>query len=143
MKITRRQLKQLIKEELNMLESNSGSDYDEKLDPDGNGALDADELRDIADDLETEDQDPPKSFSVSYRSSGYQGRRIISRDRAWLEFVPKGNPSQTPEDMFREVTLLKNWDPEIQRALDASDHDLAPGDLDQYDVYSVYATTTG
>ena len=51
MKITRRQLKQLIKEELNMLESNSGSDYDEKLDPDGNGALDADELRDIADDL--------------------------------------------------------------------------------------------
>jgi hypothetical protein len=136
MKITRRQLRQIIKEELNTLS---------EADPDTNsdGALDAPELRHLADELEGEGQDPPKSFSVPYRSSGYQGRRIISRDRAWLEFVPKGNPSRTPEDMFREVTLLKNWDPEIQKALDATGHDLSRGDIDQYDVYSVYATTTG
>jgi len=113
------------------------------MDSDGDGALSPGELHQLADELEGEGQDPPKSFSVPYRSSGYQGRRIISRDRAWLEFVPKGDPPRTPEDMFREVTLLKNWDPEIQKALDAADHDLSRGDIDLYDVYSVYATTTG
>ena len=88
MKITRRQLRQIIKEELSLLESNSDSDSGEKLDPDllkgayvsskedreamkgyiaklkakkksmdsdGDGALDADELRAIADDLEDEE----------------------------------------------------------------------------------------
>jgi len=88
MKITRRQLRQIIKEELSLLESNSDSDRGEKLDPDllkgayvsskedreamkdyiaklkakkksmdsdGDGALDADELRAIADDLEDEE----------------------------------------------------------------------------------------
>ena len=88
MKITRRQLRQIIKEELSLLESSSDSDRGEKLDPDllkgayvsskedrkamkdyiaklkakkksmdsdGDGALDADELRDIADDLEGEE----------------------------------------------------------------------------------------
>ena len=134
MKITRKQLRQTIREELNRIV---------EADTDGDGALDADEIRQLASDLEGESRNPPKSFSVPYRNSGYQGRRIISRDRAWLEFVPKGNPPRTPEDMFREVTLLKNWDPEIQKALDASDHDLSRGDIDQYDVYSVYATTAG
>tara|TARA_R110001583_G_scaffold1706_2_gene13191 strand:- start:2301 stop:3224 length:924 start_codon:yes stop_codon:yes gene_type:complete len=87
-KITHRQLRQIIKEELRLLESNSDSDHGEKLDPDllrgayvsskedreamkdyiaklkakkksmdsdGDGALDADELRAIADDLEDEE----------------------------------------------------------------------------------------
>ncbi len=89
MKITRRQLRQIIKEELSMLEADSDSDRGEKLDPDllkgayvsskedraamkdyiaklkmkkkttdsdGDGALDADELRAIADDLEGEEE---------------------------------------------------------------------------------------
>ncbi|MDB4337567.1 hypothetical protein OAA09_00955 [bacterium] len=87
----------------------------------------------------------PKTRRISYQGRGYRGRRIISRDRAWLEFVPKGNPSETSEDMFRAVTLLKPTDPEIQKALDGARPDLVRsiGDLDQYDVYSVYATTTG
>jgi hypothetical protein len=87
----------------------------------------------------------PRTRTISYTASGYQGRRIHPRDRAWLEFVPKGSPSQTREDMFRAVTLLKPTDPEIQKALDDARPDLVRsiGNLDQYDVYSVYATTTG
>ncbi len=82
------------------------------------------------------------SFRIAYRSMGYGGRRIISRDRAWLEFVPKGNGPDTQEDMFRAVTLLEDGDPEVLRALEAG----APksmGPLEAYDVYYVYATTTG
>ena len=86
--------------------------------------------------------EPAKSFRIAYRSSGYRGRQIVSRDRAWLEFVPKGAPSMTPPDMFRSVTLLEPGDPEISKALQRG----APksmGSLDRYDVYYVYATTTG
>jgi len=82
------------------------------------------------------------SFKLPYRGTGYGGRRIISRDRAWLEFVPRGSDPLTPEDMFRSVTLLEIDDPEILKALQSG----APksmGPLDSYDVYSVYATTAG
>ena len=85
---------------------------------------------------------PVSSFRISYQGSGYGGRQIISRDRAWLEFVPKGAPSETKDDMFRAVTLLEPGDPEILKALKRG----APksmGPLENYDVYSVYATTTG
>lgn len=83
-----------------------------------------------------------KSFRLPYRGVGYGGRRIISRDRAWLEFVPRGSPSETRDDMFRAVSLLEPGDPEILKALQQG----APksmGPLEAYDVYSVYATTTG
>jgi hypothetical protein len=85
-----------------------------------------------------------KSFKIPYNNYGYKGRKIISRDRAWLEFVPKGSPSMTREDMFRAVTLLDSDDEEIGLAM-ATTH--APKfdrrHLENYDVYSVYATTTG
>jgi hypothetical protein len=87
---------------------------------------------------------PPESFKIPYKNYGYEGRKIISRDQAWLEFVPKGSPALTPEDMFRAVTLLDSDDPEIGLAM-ATTH--APKfdrrHLENYDVYSVYATTTG
>ena len=87
---------------------------------------------------------PPESFKIPYNNYGYEGRKIIDRDRAWLEFVPKGSPALTPEDMFRAVTLLDSDDEEIELAM-ATTH--APKfdrrHLENYDVYSVYATTTG
>tara|TARA_B100000700_G_scaffold331524_1_gene465153 strand:- start:1121 stop:1519 length:399 start_codon:yes stop_codon:yes gene_type:complete len=80
----------------------------------------------------------------------FDGRRIHPRDRAWLEFVPKGAPSITPEDMFRAVTLLDLSDPgvrgNVQSAIERGRNPALIqqiGDLDQYDIYSVYATTTG
>jgi len=84
----------------------------------------------------------PKSFKLPYRDYGYKGRRIISRDRAWLEFVPKGSDSLTRSDMFRAVTKLDHDDPEISKALMlGTPKSMAP--LDAYDIYYVYATTTG
>lgn len=76
------------------------------------------------------------NIKVFYRDhAAYEGRRIISRDRAWLEFVPKGDPP--PSGYLLRVT-----------ALDAdSDHvrQKAPRDisLDNFDVYGVYETTAG
>tara|TARA_R110001583_G_scaffold189553_1_gene352759 strand:- start:220 stop:534 length:315 start_codon:yes stop_codon:yes gene_type:complete len=104
MKITRRQLRRIIKEAVESIELES------------------------------------KPFKIPYRSVGYAGRRITDRDRAWLEFVPKGSPALTPEDMFRAVTLLDINDPEILKAL-RRENLAAP--IENYDVYSVYATTTG
>jgi hypothetical protein len=87
-----------------------------------------------------------KSFSVPYEGFGYGGRRIISRDRAWLEFVPKGEESSTRKDMFRSVTLLDQGDPEVEKVVARGgwyvDRYLKEP-VDNYDVYSVYATTTG
>ena len=83
-----------------------------------------------------------KPFRIPYRSVGYAGRRIPNRDRAWLEFVPQGQPSTTPEDMFRAVTLLDIDDPEILKVIQAGSPK-SMGPLENYDVYSVYATTTG
>jgi len=87
---------------------------------------------------------PMESFKIPYNNYGYEGRKIIDRDRAWLEFVPKGSPAMTREDMFRAVTLLDSGDEEIELAM-ATTH--APKfdrrHLENYDVYSVYATTTG
>jgi len=85
-----------------------------------------------------------ESFKVPYSRTGYGGRQIISRDRAWLEFVPKGSAPMTRDDMFRAVTLLDAGDPEINKALEKG-APIAPNsmELSNYDVYSVYATTTG
>jgi len=86
--------------------------------------------------------DTRKSFRLAFRGTGYAGRRIIGGDRAWLEFVPQGSPPETREDMFRAVTFLEAGDPEVLKALQGG----APksmGPLESYDVYSVYATTTG
>jgi len=138
MKITSKQLRRIIKEELSLLS---------ETDSDGDGSLDAGELRRLADELEGKDQQPLKSFRVPYSGFGYGGRRIISRDKAHLEFVPKGSGPLTREDMFRSVTLLNQGDPEIQKALGNSRNvwyvpkDMAS--IDQYDVYSVHSTTTG
>ena len=92
--------------------------------------------------IEEEMRNISQSFRIPYRDIGYGGRRIISRDRAWLEFVPKGAGPDTQEDMFRSVTLLEPDDPEIQKAIKLrGPKDM--GSLEQYDVYSVHATTTG
>ena len=103
MKITRRQLRQIIKESM------------------GN----------------------PESFTIPYKNYGYEGRTIVSRDKAWLEFVPKGSPALTPEDMFRAVTLLDSDDQEIGLAMATTHAPKDAGPIENYDVYSVYATTTG
>jgi hypothetical protein len=112
-------------------------------DIDGDGLLGPGELRLLADELEGEGQQSLESFRIPYRNYGYEGRRIISRDRAWLEFVPKGSGSQTRDDMFRAVTLLDSDDPEIGLAMATVHAPKSAGPLEQYDVYSVYATTTG
>jgi hypothetical protein len=104
MKITKRQLRQIIREAVHMPHAET------------------------------------KPFKIQYRSVGYAGRRIVSRDRAWLEFVPKDAPPMTTQDMFRAVTLLDIDDPEILKAL-SRENLAAP--IKNYDVYSVYATTTG
>jgi hypothetical protein len=85
-----------------------------------------------------------ESFKLGLGGHAYGGRRLISRDRAWLEFVPRGSPPLTREDMFRAVTLLEDphSDPNVLKALKANPPK-AMGPLDAYDVYSVYATTTG
>ena len=85
---------------------------------------------------------PVTDFKIHYSGVGYGERSIVSRDRAWLEFVPKGTGPKTRDDMFRAVTLLDNDDPEISKVLQRG----APksmASLENYDVYSVYATTTG
>tara|TARA_R110001583_G_scaffold1706_2_gene13190 strand:- start:1878 stop:2291 length:414 start_codon:yes stop_codon:yes gene_type:complete len=137
MKITKRQLRRIIKEELSRII---------EADIDGDGALDPSELHHLADELEGESQQSLESFNVPYKGFGYGGRRIISRDRAWLEFVPKGADPSTQEDMFRSVTLLDQGDTEVEKVIKrggwyVDKYLKAP--IDQYDVYSVYATTTG
>ena len=135
MKITRNQLRQIIKEELSLLEA----------DADGDGKLSSDELRNIADELE----EPLRVFGIPYKGGfAYGGRRIISRDRAWLEFVPKGEEPDTKDDMFRSVTLLEPGDPDVKKVIDnprnawyVKKYLKVP--LEKYDVYSVYAHTTG
>ena len=124
MKITKRQLRRIIRE---------ASDwYDEAA---GHETLA---------DRKFADSQQLKSFKIPYNNYGYEGRKIIDQDRAWLEFVPRGSPPATPEDMFRAVTLLDSDDKEIGLAM-ATTH--APKfdrrHLENYDVYSVYATTTG
>lgn len=77
-----------------------------------------------------------KRTRVYYKSHAiYDGRRIISRDRAWMEFVPKGQPA--PEGYLLRVTQL---DPD-----DVHVREQAPDsiDLDHFDVYGVYETTAG
>ena len=118
MKITRRQLRRIIREVI------EGPDYLQRLEDENAYA-------------------PLESFKIPYKNYGYQGRRIISRDRAWLEFVPKGSPPKTQEDMFRAVTLLDSDDPEIGLAMATVHAPKSAGPVENYDVYSVYATTTG
>jgi hypothetical protein len=140
MKITRRQLRQIIKEELSRSLSEAGPDIN------SDGTLDASELRDLADDLEGEGQQSLESFRVPYKGFGYGGRRIISRDRAWLEFVPKGAEPSTQEDMFRSVTLLDQGDPEVEKVIKRGGwyvDKYLKVPVDNYDIYSVHATTTG
>ena len=86
---------------------------------------------------------PPESFKIPYKNYGYEGRTIIDRDQAWLEFVPKGSPALTPEDMFRAVTLLDSDDLEIGLAMATVHAPKNAAPVESYDVYSVYATTTG
>ncbi len=123
MKITKRQLRRIIRE---------ASDwYDEEA---GHETLA---------DRKFADSQQLKSFKIPYKNYGYQGRQIISRDQAWLEFVPKGSPPITQEDMFRAVTLLDSDDLEIGLAMATVHAPKNAGPLESYDVYSVYATTTG
>jgi hypothetical protein len=100
------------------------------------------QLRSIIRESLMEGYNSMSPFRIPYRSVGYAGRRIPNRDRAWLEFVPQGQPSTTPEDMFRAVTLLDIDDPEILKVIQAGSPK-SMGPLENYDVYSVYATTTG
>jgi len=181
MKITRIRLRQIIKEELSLLETDSDSTSGEKLDPNllkgayvsskedreamkgyiaklkmkkkkmaidanNDGKLGPGELRQLAAELEDEDQQSLESFRVPYKGFGYGGRRIISRDRAWLEFVPKGAEPSTQEDMFRSVTLLDQGDLEVEKVINRGGWYIdkyLKVPVDNYDVYSIHATTTG
>ena len=137
MKISKDRVLQIIKSEVASARGESYGDANDPYNPDADP------------DLVQREMKKPRSWRLSYRETGYGGRRVIPRDRAWLEFVPKGEPSSTKPDMFRAVTKLKSGDPEIQRHLDRNSYAMsaemskAMENLDQYDVYSVYATTTG
>ena len=80
-----------------------------------------------------------KRFTVPYTDFGYDNRRIIERDRAWLEFVPKGDV-EPEQHMFQHSTALNADDPEIGSALKRAGKVI---DKAGFDVYSVYRTTTG
>ena len=125
MKITKSRVQQIIKEEVSRFLCEAGAYLDDAL-------------------------SGPYHGKVSTGGTTYDGRRVISRDRAWLEFVPKGAPSITPDDMFRAVTLLDLNEPgvkdNVQAAIERGRNAALTqqiGNLDQYDIYSVYATTTG
>jgi len=135
-KITKGKLRQMIKEELDLTEADSNKD----------GKLSPDELRNIADKLD----EPLRVWGIPYKDGfAYGGRRIISRDRAWLEFVPKGQEPDTKADMFRSVKLLEPDDPAVKKVIDNPRNSwyvrkhLKNATLDNFDVYSVYAHTTG
>ena len=97
--------KKNFKEELSLSEADNNKD----------GTLSPDELRIIADELE----EPLRVGGIPYKDGfAYGGRMIISRDRAWLEFVPKGQEPDTKEDMFRSVTLLEPGDPAVKKVVD-------------------------
>ena len=132
MKITKRQLRRIIKE---VIEGPDGVWYDDYGNP-----LQPDDLQRLEDENAYA---PMESFKIPYKNYGYEGRKSIGQDRAWLEFVPKGAPSLTREDMFRAVTLLDNDDQEIGLAMATVHAPKSAGPLENYDVYSVYATTTG
>ena len=78
-------------------------------------------------------------FTIVYRDWAYNGRTIHPRDRAWLEFVPKGE--EPPESyMFQATKLLESNDPEIEKALVRETKEV---NLDNFNVYYVYRTTCG
>ena len=84
-----------------------------------------------------------KRFRSVYQDWAYGGRRIISRDRAWLEFVPKGE-SPPEQHMFQHATLLESNDAEIEKQLQRDWRDEVKSiDASKFDVYYVYRTTTG
>ena len=130
MRITKRQLRRIIREAI---------DPREMEEPLGGYVGNA-----LHNDPDYKHHTDNKPFKIPYKNYGYEGRTIHPRDRAWLEFVPKGSPPMTREDMFRAVTLLDSDDQEIGLAM-ATTH--APKfdrrHLENYDVYSIYATTTG
>ncbi len=77
-----------------------------------------------------------KRTRVYYRGRAeYDGRRIIRRDRAWLEFVPKGDPA--PEGYLLRVTQLDTADDHVRSQ--------APDNINlgHFDAYGVYETTAG
>ena len=119
--ITKRQLRRIIKEAM---------------------APDIPDIMGAMGDGKFQPREEVSSFKLGLDGYAYGGRRLISRDRAWLEFVPRGSPSITREDMFRAVTLLEDGDPGVLKALEANPPKTM-GPLDAYDVYSVHATTTG
>lgn len=84
-----------------------------------------------------------KRFTSGYQDWAYKGRRIHPRDKAWLEFVPKGdNPPD--EHMFQHATLLESNDEEIKKQLGKDRYvDSKDVDTSKFDVYYVYRTTTG
>ena len=135
--ISKARVLQIIKEEVSRALGESYGDANDPYNPDADP------------DLVQREMGKPRAFTLPYKTTGYGGRQVISRDRAWLEFVPKGEPSRTTPDMFRSVTLLEPGDPEIQKRIERGPNPKnvefaqAIENLDQYDVYSVYATTTG
>lgn len=78
-----------------------------------------------------------RRFTIYYKDLGYNRRRIIDRDRAWIEFVPKGDAGPA-QHMFQHVTLLDEEDLEVERVLAEEGKSV---DLKNYDIYSVYRTT--
>ena len=88
-----------------------------------------------------------QSFTINFTGyHGWNGRKIISRDRSWLEFKPKGSeaPNQNGNP-FVGVTKLDPNDEDTRVKLTAKlvSHGREAVNLNEYDVYSVYQTTCG
>ena len=148
MKITKSRVQRIIKEEV----SRFLSEVDPYGDPPRPGEQgSADETpEELAAKMTGDNKEPLRVWGIPYNGGfAYGGRRIISRDRAWLEFVPKGQEPDTKDDMFRSVTLLEPGDPGVKKVVDNPSNSwyvrkyLKNTPLEKFDVYSVYATTTG
>jgi len=83
-------------------------------------------------------------FRISFSGrSGWNGRLIHDRDRAWLSFLPVGTTA--PEGhMFEAVTKLDMSDPDVVSKVEIKVKEEGKDiNLAGYDVYSIYRTTCG
>ena len=148
MKITKSRVQRIIKEEVSRFLSEADP-YGDPPRPGEQGSAD-ETPEELAAMKAGGNKEPLRVWGIPYNSGfAYGGRRIISRDRAWLEFVPKGQEPDTKDDMFRSVERLEPGDPEVKKVIDNPRNAwyvskyLKNATLDSFDAYSVYAHTTG
>ena len=109
MKITHKQLRRIIKEELSRSLSEAGPDIN------SDGALDAPELRDLADDLEAEEKADPlrdynpdavKAAAYAVEKVGYpQGGMIETEIHEYLENTLGMDPMGNEIDVIGDEAL--------------------------------------